>query len=87
MLQKYNLYICFHSFYVNPFSGATGACVDSCEVGYYASDPQCLACDANCLDCADASNLCTACKAPSFLQVRHTSVVKYFFVSCSKCEI
>ncbi|XP_041464478.1 deleted in malignant brain tumors 1 protein-like [Lytechinus variegatus] len=48
--------------------GATGACKESCEVGYYAIGPQCLACDADCLECVGAPNQCTACKAPSFLQ-------------------
>ncbi|XP_030832325.1 scavenger receptor cysteine-rich type 1 protein M160 isoform X1 [Strongylocentrotus purpuratus] len=70
--------------------GATGACVDSCEGGYYASGPQCLSCDANCLDCADASNLCTACKAPSFLQgsscISECGVGQFGNTLTSRCE-
>lgn len=48
--------------------GATGACVSSCGLGYYADGPQCLACDASCQACEGSANQCTACKAPLFLQ-------------------
>ncbi|XP_071477442.1 antigen WC1.1-like [Diadema antillarum] len=48
--------------------GATGACLASCERGYFAQESTCALCSASCLECAGSPDHCMACKPNTFLQ-------------------
>ncbi|XP_070543452.1 scavenger receptor cysteine-rich type 1 protein M160-like isoform X2 [Ptychodera flava] len=49
-------------------TGASGQCLDRCGLGYWMKDnTECVACDAQCLDCVESASVCTKCKPPMFL--------------------
>nr|XP_006812538.1 PREDICTED: deleted in malignant brain tumors 1 protein-like [Saccoglossus kowalevskii] len=49
-------------------NGATGKCLDHCGLGYWMKEnKECVACNADCLDCVHSANDCIKCKSPMFL--------------------